>query len=190
MNRFHCPGCQEVLEHATAGALVSCPTCAMTLEVPAEARVRPAVAGDLPEVILLPDDRPSSTPRRPRAARTCSECGMPLAPGQRFCLECDTPRIRCRRYLEPHRGTLILVLGILSLCMANLVLGPIAWILGNEDLKKIRAGKMDPEGESSTSTGRTCGMVGTIIGLVLLAIVVVFLLFSLTLFSALFHHIR
>jgi hypothetical protein len=154
MNRFHCPGCQEVLEHPTAGVQVSCPTCAMTLEVPAEARVLVAVAGDLPEVILLP----------------------------------DAPIIRRRRYLEPHRGTLILVLGILSLCVANLILGPIAWILGNEDLKKIRAGKMDPEGESSTNTGRTCGMIGTIIGLVFLGIVLVFLLFAFSLFSFLVPH--
>jgi len=64
---------------------------------------------------------------------------------------------------EPHRGTLILILGILSLVFAGLILGPIAWILGNADMKKIRAGVMDPEGEQQTNIGRILGMVGTLL---------------------------
>jgi predicted benzoate:H+ symporter BenE len=67
---------------------------------------------------------------------------------------------------EPHRGTLIMVLGILSLFTAPIILGPIAWIMGNADMKKIREGAMDPEGESQTNIGRICGMVATILGLV------------------------
>ena len=71
---------------------------------------------------------------------------------------------RRRRYAE-HRGTLILVLGVLSLLPHGVgwVLGPIAWILGNNDIKEIREGRMDPEGESSTNAGRICGMVSTIL---------------------------
>jgi hypothetical protein len=66
--------------------------------------------------------------------------------------------------VEPHRGTTIMVLGILSLFVANIILGPIAWIMGNNDLKKMRAGQMDRSGESNTNTGRICGIVGTILG--------------------------
>jgi hypothetical protein len=79
----------------------------------------------------------------------------------------DRPYRRYRRRdVEPHRGTTILVLGILGLVVAPLILGPIAWILGNTDIKKIRAGTMDPEGEGNTNAGRICGIIATIYGLV------------------------
>jgi len=70
------------------------------------------------------------------------------------------------RHVEPHRGQMILILGILSLFVANLILGPIAWIMGSNDLKKMRAGQMDRSGESNTNTGRICGMIGTLLGAV------------------------
>jgi hypothetical protein len=61
-----------------------------------------------------------------------------------------------------------LTLGILSLVIAHIILGPIAWVMGSQDLAEMRAGRMDPEGESSTSAGRTCGIIGTVIGIVLI----------------------
>src|SRR5262249_44770268 len=73
-------------------------------------------------------------------------------------------RRRRRRYLAPHRGSLIMALGIISLFTLPLVLGPIAWIMGSNDLEEMRRGRMDPEGESNTNTGRICGMIGTILG--------------------------
>jgi len=80
----------------------------------------------------------------------------------------DRPAARRRRdddrphYEEPHRGVLILVLGILGL-VACAVLGPIAWIMGNTDLKKMDAGVMDPEGRSNTQIGKILGIVGTVL---------------------------
>jgi hypothetical protein len=79
--------------------------------------------------------------------------------------EDDRPR-RSRRHLEPHRGSLILALGIASLFTMPLILGPLAWVLGNHDIAEIRAGRMDPEGESNTNTGRIIGMVMTILSLI------------------------
>jgi hypothetical protein len=38
--------------------------------------------------------------------------------------------------------------------------------MGNNDLAEIRAGRMDPEGESSTNAGRICGMIATILGII------------------------
>jgi hypothetical protein len=75
-------------------------------------------------------------------------------------------RRRRRHDLEPHRGTMILVLGILSIVFTGLgfILGPIAWIMGSNDLTAIRAGRMDPDGEGTTSAGRICGIIGTILG--------------------------
>jgi len=64
--------------------------------------------------------------------------------------------------MKPHRGTLILVLGILGLVLCQF-LGIAAWIMGNGDLKQIDAGAMDPSGRSNTNAGRICGMIATIL---------------------------
>jgi hypothetical protein len=66
--------------------------------------------------------------------------------------------------LKPHRGVLILVLGILALpTLCGIILGPIAWVMAINDLKEIREGRMDPKGEGLTTGGWICGMLGTII---------------------------
>lgn len=79
----------------------------------------------------------------------------------------DRPRRRRRRHGEVHRGTTVLVIGILSIVFGGfgLILGPIAWVMGNTDLRKIRSGEMDPEGESLTKAGWVCGIIGTFLGL-------------------------
>jgi len=64
--------------------------------------------------------------------------------------------------MKPHRGVLILVLGIIGL-VACQILGPIAWLMGNADLKEMKAGRMDPEGESMTNIGRILGIVATVL---------------------------
>ena len=68
--------------------------------------------------------------------------------------------------LEPHRGTLILVLGILSLVLCGFFTGIPAWIMGKGDLAKIKDGMMDPEGEGMTKAGMICGMISCILTLV------------------------
>lgn len=79
------------------------------------------------------------------------------------------------RPLDPHRGTLILVLGILGLLVCQ-VLGIVAWVMGNNDLEAMRRGTMDPSGKDLTNAGRICGMIATILlivggGIVLLVLV-------------------
>jgi len=76
--------------------------------------------------------------------------------------------------MKPHRGTLILVLGILSLVVCAF-LGIPAWIMGKNDLAAMDAGQMDPAGRSTTNAGRICGMIGTILLIlsILLAIVLI-----------------
>ncbi|HPY31216.1 MAG TPA: DUF4190 domain-containing protein [Verrucomicrobiota bacterium] len=71
--------------------------------------------------------------------------------------------------MKPHRGTLILVLGILGLIVCA-PCGIVAWVLGSGDLKQIDAGQMDPDGRGLTNAGRICGMIATI--LLVLGIVV------------------
>ena len=60
---------------------------------------------------------------------------------------------------EPHRGTIILVFGILSVVFCC-IFGIFAWLWGNEDLEKMRQGRMDREGESLTSAGKILGIIG------------------------------
>ena len=64
--------------------------------------------------------------------------------------------------MKPHRGSLILVFGILSLVICA-PFGIAAWIMGNGDIKEMDAGTMDPSGRSSTNAGRICGMIATIL---------------------------
>jgi hypothetical protein len=65
-----------------------------------------------------------------------------------------------RRDLAPHRGALILVLGLLGL-VGLPIFSPFAWMMGNADVAEIRAGRMDPDGEGLTQAGRICGIIGT-----------------------------
>jgi len=83
--------------------------------------------------------------------------------------------------MKPHRGTLILVLGILGL-VACQPLGIVAWVMGNNDLKEIDAGQMDPTGRGTTQAGKICGMIATI--LMILTIVGVILLLGLGILGA------
>lgn len=64
--------------------------------------------------------------------------------------------------MKPHRGTLILIFGILSIVVCSF-LGIPAWIMGNNDLKEMDSGLMDPAGRDNTNAGRICGMIGTIL---------------------------
>jgi hypothetical protein len=81
--------------------------------------------------------------------------------------------------MKPHRGTLILVLGILGLVVCG-PLGIAAWVMGNGDMKEMDAGTMDPSGRSTTNGGRICGIVATalmalglLVGIALMALGIV-----------------
>jgi len=60
--------------------------------------------------------------------------------------------------------------------MCGFFTGIPAWIMGRNDLEKIKAGQMDPEGEGPTKGGMICGIICcvisllSIIGIVLLII--------------------
>ena len=71
--------------------------------------------------------------------------------------------------LQPHRGTLILVLGILGLVVC-VICGIFAWVMGNADLKEMDAGVMDASGRGMTQAGKICGMISCILALLGIAI--------------------
>ncbi|HIA72183.1 MAG TPA: DUF4190 domain-containing protein [Phycisphaerales bacterium] len=64
--------------------------------------------------------------------------------------------------MQPHRGTMILVFGILGLLVC-MPLGIVAWVMGSADLKAMDAGTMDPEGRSSTQAGKILGIIATLL---------------------------
>jgi hypothetical protein len=87
--------------------------------------------------------------------------------------------------MKPHRGTLILILGILGLVICG-PLGIVAWVMGNGDLKEMDAGALDPSGRSMTNAGRICGMIACI--LMIIAVVVMIAVFGLGLLGAATNH--
>jgi predicted Zn finger-like uncharacterized protein len=149
-----CPSCQRTLRvpESLLGQLVKCPTCQQTFTAALGGEANGA-AEEPPPRKEAPRERYEDEPPRPARRDDDYE-------------EDDRPRRRRRRYQQDHRGTLILTLGILSFFFAWPILGIIAWILGANDLKEMRAGRMDPSGESQTNTGRICGMISTLLGAV------------------------
>jgi hypothetical protein len=153
-----CPKCDRKLQvpENLMGHDVQCPTCGATFL---------AQLGGSPAPSAAPAPQPSSSRAldRPRRREFDDDDDDEFDDDYR-----ERPRMRRRRRhdYEPHRGSLIMTLGIISLFFAHIILGPIAWIMANHDLEAMRLGKMDPEGESATNTGRICGMISTILGII------------------------
>ena len=74
--------------------------------------------------------------------------------------------------MRPHRASTVLVYGILGLIVCQL-LAIVAWRMGNDDLREMEFGRMDPSGRDLTNAGRVCGMVGTGILIFQLAIMLI-----------------
>jgi len=75
--------------------------------------------------------------------------------------------------MQTHRGTMILVFGILGLLVC-FPFGIVAWVMGNTDLKAMDAGAMDPEGRGTTQAGKIIGMIATILTVLSLIIGILF----------------
>jgi hypothetical protein len=67
------------------------------------------------------------------------------------------------------QGTIILILGILSLVCIQL-LGPVAWVMGNKAIREIDANPGAYTNRGTVNAGRICGIIGTallVVGVVL-----------------------
>jgi hypothetical protein len=163
-----CPACQRKLHvpESYCGQSVQCPECAhlFVAEPNAQGVQAPPPATSPPS---LPPEEADPPRRRRRPDR--DEFDDDFAP---------IPSLR--RSGVPHRGGLILTLGIIALVgglsfWVPLVIGPIAWIMGNYDLAEIRAGRMDDSGESMIQAGRILGIIATVflLGILLLICLIV-----------------
>lgn len=65
-------------------------------------------------------------------------------------------------YPEQSQATTILVLGILGIICCG-PLGIAAWVMGNNELAAIEAGRRTPENRSTANAGRIMGIVGTVL---------------------------
>jgi predicted Zn finger-like uncharacterized protein len=181
----NCPQCERKLRvpEELLGKKVKCPTCQSTftasaagsepagVAAPPPPREEPAPRPRSPEEDFQFEDRPS---RRPPPRRDEEDDDRDDRPSRRRRDEDDDGLIR--RRVAPHRGGLILTFGILSLALGFFICGLFlpgfgipAWIMGNKDIREMRAGRMDREGESMTNIGRILGMVAC--GLSVLGIV-------------------
>ena len=166
---IHCPSCRKPLQvpESYLGQTVQCPECRHQFTAASES-VSPQ-----PPVLSTPSvprpryhDDPYDDDRR-RRDRYDDDDAFDIARPERI-----------RNEFAPHRGGVILALGLVSLvggmsmCGLPAVVGPFAWVMGSNDLREIREGRMDPSGEGMTRAGQVCGIVGTVI--LVLALLYVF----------------
>jgi hypothetical protein len=83
----------------------------------------------------------------------------PIEPGRGSRADLSPP---APRQSAESRADLVLLLGILSLFLC-FPLGIAAWVMGNSDLKKMRAGRMRRNKERTLRLGRNLGAFGTIV---------------------------
>ncbi|HTN73863.1 MAG TPA: hypothetical protein VL096_01400 [Pirellulaceae bacterium] len=65
--------------------------------------------------------------------------------------------------VEPHRGGLILALGLISWFSGCFIVGIVGWVLASTDLSKMRRGEMDSSGYGLTQAGMIIGMIHAIL---------------------------
>jgi hypothetical protein len=185
---------------------IRCPHCRRTLDVSDELLGRQVRCQECRGVFVAKragasdeaeKPRPKPRPRRPRVVdEPCPYCGEDAPLDARACPHCgldledefevderpwEEPG-EVRRDVEPHRGGVVLALGIVGLLLASptfccpvfaiagLSASVPAWVMGRRDLARMRLGELDPEGRGTTQSGIVCGIIG--VAVVLLGLVV------------------
>ena len=72
------------------------------------------------------------------------------------------PQYSTQQMLSPHRGGIILALGILGI-LCCFICGIVAWVMGSNDLREMANGRMDPSGQGLTQAGKICGIVSVVL---------------------------
>lgn len=142
-----CPDCFRLLriDELYAGQQARCPACDKVFTIPQQS------AG---EGIASETSTPSSNPFAPSSA--------PVPWDETASTEADYQNVM------PHRGTFILVMGILSwVCCCGF--GIVAWFLGSQDIKLMEAGRMDPSGLGITKAGYWIGVISLMLNMIVIA---------------------
>jgi hypothetical protein len=206
-----CQSCGSKLQvpDQLLGRRVRCPRCAREFEA------RPPATE--PPPLELPTISRDSFCERPWPAPSADGAGVPEPAGplesppspppaaalpqddegdERPWEQPDRPGIR--RDCEPHRGAIVLTLGITSIVagvlslplmfccgifalagpLVGLPCGIVAIVMGRRDLRDMQAGTMDPQGRGQTHAGFICGIAGAAsCGLAVLGFVVLITIF-------------
>jgi hypothetical protein len=197
-----CPHCQQLLlvRDEYLGRLMSCPRCRQTFTAPAIIAIPepgPPTPQPLPatETMELPLDltpfqvEEQITPPPPEQGQfqIQAEPPAPLPPssftlkesprsGNQLDRDREKPpqrRPRPLTRLEPHRGVLILILGVATILL--IWCPPLAWVLAGAplimsraDLAKMAIGSMDSAGRGLTEAGRTLAMTGFVLSILVM----------------------
>jgi uncharacterized Tic20 family protein len=86
--------------------------------------------------------------------------------------------VTTEQYPEDSQATVALVLGILGLVLCQ-ILGPIAWVMGNNEVNAIDAGKRNPANRSTAQAGKILGIIGTVFLIIGVAVLLFFLVIAL-----------
>lgn len=84
---------------------------------------------------------------------------------------------------QPHRATLVFVLGLLGILLC-FICGIVAWVMGNRDLKEMKAGRMDPSGMGLTQAGWILGIISSILGCIAVCGMIAYFLFAMVIVGA------
>jgi LSD1 subclass zinc finger protein len=171
MTVINCPSCRRELQlpKDLLGKLVRCPACSQTFTGTNDSvgeSSEPRAQSSEPGASATGDNPPAPATSDPVPTVELEE------DNDRPWEQEYQPYQGVRRDSEPHRASLVLTLGILSIVLSattllsviGLGLGITAWIMGYRDMKKMRANQMDPQGFGSTQSGFICGIIGTSLG--------------------------
>ena len=195
---IHCSHCQRMLRlnDEDVGKTVQCPSCGRQFSTRFAADTTlPSSAS--PDFELSSDNLPlrsaGEAPSRD-AERASTPRGRPSAEskGDTYAVELEaeavvSPSVRRKRAarrprrstygdeedsnVQPHRGVLILVLGILSILLACIplagwILGGICMSMGSNDDHLMDQRVMDGSGQGMTKAGQVCGIIGVFLSTV------------------------
>lgn len=159
---MRCAGCGQMLRVADehAGKKARCPACGTVADVPLPAGQSPLVEPGSPFMGQPPLGAESGSPfaDKPHPAEQPGGWAERRQPEINPYATPAAPRAASAEYLRPHRGGLVLTFGILGI-LCCMPLGIAAWVMGASDLSEIRAGRMDPNGETLTRVGMILGIV-------------------------------
>lgn len=190
-----CPSCRKSLQvpDELLGQRVQCPECRNVFATEAPRQSAPAHTGT---TSVPPPPMPSNPPPAPSSPPVSTapskppvwEKPNPLRRKRRRDEDDDDEddrdedddrprrRRRSRRrspsdggdYGAPHRGGLILALGILSFFfpLLGLIMGATVWSMASNDLRAMREGYMDPSGQGPTQVGHVFAIIATLVWIV------------------------
>ncbi len=166
-----CPKCSSTLsvndEHA--GKMARCPKCEEVFPIPAAGgNLAPALPSAAAPVGPRPSTSPDFTTPQSHGGSIPSGSHNPYvsAPPQTY----RNPHAN----LPPHRGEMVLILGLLGLLVCPL-LGIAPVVMASRDLPLIDSGRMNPSGRGLVVAGKVLGWVSIV--LVLLQLVILFCIF-------------